>query len=583
VATRTIRFSEPWRDPVTTHQYAVNDVATLASDVARSLITAGWAVDSAAPVTPVPDPLPQYALDTDLTAALATRAPVSTTWQPATPYKAGQLVWQNGNIYRAKVDFTSTGSFNTANWDLAFTAAYVTRSTLGNRLGVTGDSITAANTDTAANSIADSWSTHLCLASGGSVQHVVNGGHGGFTSTQLLALLQTEVLALGPTLVGICWGTNDTLDGSNQPTTTAANDKAAVAAIRSAGAQPFLCTIPPQGMAALPAPAAPVPSAVASGGTLAAATYRYKVTAVNGVGETTASAVGSVVVASGTTNSVNVDLTHMEGAGSYKVYKETSDGSGVYGLVATLSSSGGQSLASKRWTDVGGATPAAAPPGSNTTAIAYSATAQRKIKAINAWRRRYASATGIPLVDFHGLLVDPATGLYQTGWTGDGTHPTTARQKYMGQLAWNTIKGEVSTVLPPLTQDNADPINLYSNGCFINGSASLPTSYASYGGSAAGFTDTLAAKTGFAGKALIAERTVPDVRFHDSPTISTGFSAGDRILLAFVLPDRELEAGGGLVSVSLGTSGASVGCNLILSAVDIAPSVWLTSSPSRRD
>jgi hypothetical protein len=81
-----------------------------------------------------------------------------------------------------------------------------------------------------------------------------------------------------------------------------------VAKARAAGADVFLCTIPPQGTAALSAPSAPTPTAVATGGTLTAATYRYKVTGVNAGGtETTASAVGSVVIGSGTTNSVTVD------------------------------------------------------------------------------------------------------------------------------------------------------------------------------------------------------------------------------------------------------------------------------------
>jgi lysophospholipase L1-like esterase len=234
---------------------------------------------------------------------------------------------------------------------------------LGNRLVVTGDSITASNCDMAptANVWGDSWATHLVLASQGALQAIYNAGHGGYTSTQLEALFDTEVVANAPTIVGICCGTNDNLVG-NTPSTTATKIKSMIAKARAVGADVFLCTVPPQGTAALPVPTAPTATVVATGGTLMAATYRYKVTGVNAGGtETTASAVGSVVISSGTTNSVTVDIPYLEGTNAYKVYKETSDGSGTYGLVGTLPGTGPP----KRFTDTGSVSPGAAPPGSN--------------------------------------------------------------------------------------------------------------------------------------------------------------------------------------------------------------------------
>lgn len=62
-------------------------------------------------------------------------------WQPNTAYKAKQLVWQAGQLYRAKTAFTSSGAFNTANWDAAGSAAYVA-AVLPEAYGAKGDGTT---------------------------------------------------------------------------------------------------------------------------------------------------------------------------------------------------------------------------------------------------------------------------------------------------------------------------------------------------------------------------------------------------------------------------------------------------------
>ena len=46
-----------------------------------------------------------------------------------------------------------------------------------------------------------------------------------------------------------------------------------------------------------------------------------------------------------------------------------------------------------------------------------------KINTWNAWLYRYASSQGITLVDFYGLLVDPANGNYSSTYNSEGTHP----------------------------------------------------------------------------------------------------------------------------------------------------------------
>lgn len=71
-------------------------------------------------------------------------------------------------------------------------------------------------------------------------------------------------------------------------------------------------------------PAAPAGVQAALGGTLAAGSFAYKVTAISNVGETMPSpASTSVVIASGTTNKITVTWTPVEGARGYKLYGRT--------------------------------------------------------------------------------------------------------------------------------------------------------------------------------------------------------------------------------------------------------------------
>lgn len=44
----------------------------------------------------------------------------------------------------------------------------------------------------------------------------------------------------------------------------------------------------------------------------------------------------------------------------------------------------------------------------------------------NTWRKYYAAANGIAVVDFYNLLVDPANGNYLAGYYSDGLHPSHA-------------------------------------------------------------------------------------------------------------------------------------------------------------
>jgi len=98
-----------------------------------------------------------------------------------------------------------------------------------------------------------------------------------------------------------------------------------------------------------------------TGGTLAAGTYYYRVSALNANGETLASTETSQVT-TGTTSTVTVNWGAVAGATSYKVYGRST---GAELLMATVT---GGALT---FTDTGSITPSGALPGANTATIDY--------------------------------------------------------------------------------------------------------------------------------------------------------------------------------------------------------------------
>ena len=106
--------------------------------------------------------------------------------------------------------------------------------------------------------------------------------------------------------------------------------------------------------------ATPATSAFATattGGTLAAATYFYRVSALNAAGQETLASAETSQVTTGTTSTVTVNWATVASATGYKVYGRTT---GAELLLATV----GLVLA---FTDTGAVAPAGALPGSNTT------------------------------------------------------------------------------------------------------------------------------------------------------------------------------------------------------------------------
>lgn len=111
-------------------------------------------------------------------------------------------------------------------------------------------------------------------------------------------------------------------------------------------------------LAALAAPTQNAPSTATTGGTLAAATYYYKVSALNAAGETLPSGEQSQVT-TGSTSTVTVNWAAVPGATSYRVYRGTAAGAeNVYFTAGAGATS---------FVDTGAAGTAGTPAAANTT------------------------------------------------------------------------------------------------------------------------------------------------------------------------------------------------------------------------
>ena len=110
------------------------------------------------------------------------------------------------------------------------------------------------------------------------------------------------------------------------------------------------------GAAGILTPVMAAPTTSASGGVLAAATYSYRISAINANGETTA-AVAQTIAALGSSSSNILTWSASAGATGYRVYGRTA---GAERLIAQVG-------AVLTYTDTGLQTPTYAPPASNTT------------------------------------------------------------------------------------------------------------------------------------------------------------------------------------------------------------------------
>jgi len=165
--------------------------------------------------------------------------------------------------------------------------------------------------------------------------------------------------------VALAWGAVSGATGYKVYRGTAAGSESVfytpgnVTSFTDTGAAGTNGTVPVSNTTTLSAPTANTPTTATTGGTLAAATYYYKVTAINAVGETLPSAEVSIAT-TGSTSTTTVTWSSVTGATGYKIYRGTAAGAeSVYYTVGAVTT----------FTDTGATSTAGTPPTSNSTTI----------------------------------------------------------------------------------------------------------------------------------------------------------------------------------------------------------------------
>jgi lysophospholipase L1-like esterase len=321
-------------------------------------------------------------------------------------------------------------------------------SATGNTIVGLGDSITYGNgtwpgTSGSFSNGDTSWFTYACYYASGKLKQVYNAGISGQTSTQILARVQTDVIAKSPKMCAILCGTNDPTNGIALATTKS-NIDSMITQLQAAGITPILCTIPPQSIS----------------------TNRPK--------------------------GVQINLVIRYLAQKYKLH----------------------------------------------------------------------------LVDFYAMLVDPATGAYLAGYSGDGIHPNAATAKLMGQAFAN----QMSPLLPngngPLAAYDGDTTNGVLGGLFTvdTNLDGVGDNWTTSGIGAATFS--LVTDAAIVGKWQSMQKTVNDansITVQSNVVATTGgsFNAGDKVLVCARIQTAGVVAGAMTFSVRLKWNGLGGGPYLL--------------------
>lgn len=183
------------------------------------------------------------------------------------------------------------------------------------------------------------------------------------------------------------------------------------------------------------------------------------------------------------------------------------------------------------------------------------------INTFNDWLRIFCQAQSIPLIGFHGDLVDVTTGGFKAGYASDNAHPSAVGALVMA----NTALTALDRVLPPApsilptygSTTAATGLNLVVNPLLRDVAPvnDVPDGW-SFNGTPAGFTTTVTTDARFLGNCLKHVFTNPAAAKTLFQTIAGAgkFSVGDK--LRFVCK-YALDAP---VGVDIGNFGVTFGC-----------------------
>lgn len=429
-----------------------------------------------------------------------------------------------------------------------------------------GDSETGRATGQAQGNFGPDYANLVPWFTNGKCILVYNGGNSGETTAQILARVPSLLAKLpnGGFLL-FMGGTNDAASGIAL-STTQANFASVTSLCLAANVVPVFVTIPPKGNDPLASPTGVLATPSTSGGTLAAGTYGYRVSAVNGTGETLASTEVTAVT-TGATGSVLVSWTPVPASSSYKVYGRTA---GSELLLATVSnSSAGVYFGNVTYTDTGAATPSGALPASNTTQNSSTGAIIAAVNAINSWLVPWCSSNGYLCADLRTITADQATGFYPVGGSWDGTHPIGWLEHLMASSVVQQIGRYITPAHSYLATSEGDAGNMQTNSQFSANNGTLPTGWSASGAGSA--TTTVAPVSGILGNALAVTVTnAASSRNVLGNNITTGWSVGDVLYAGFKLKITGNEAAGANPSVGfrcLG-NGAYWACGFMAPAVD---------------
>lgn len=185
------------------------------------------------------------------------------------------------------------------------------------------------------------------------------------------------------------------------------------------------------------------------------------------------------------------------------------------------------------------------------------------IAKLNAGIKQYAAAQRLPVLPFHGTLVDPATGQYASAYNNDGTHPNGAGYLAMAQAAWTVLGPLLPSASTQLTSWNNESTNrLNSANCVFltDGNADgVPDNWTVYSlGASTGITHSLiTGDTAIIGNwAQIAAATSASDRVLEYGASS--ISPGDKIVVTGRFGVTAYTSGNG-ASVKVTFTGASSG------------------------
>lgn len=93
------------------------------------------------------------------------------------------------------------------------------------------------------------------------------------------------------------------------------------------------------------------------------------------------------------------------------------------------------------------------------------------MRQMSTWMVKNANERGIAVFDLYAHVADPATGIYVTDYTDDGTHPNNDGQNAIAIYLAGRIPDDI--YLAPLgSTASGDPTNLLANGAFVGDSNS---------------------------------------------------------------------------------------------------------------